>query len=63
VGKKIFKTFLNEVFFYMSPVSTTTVVHLELEMILMGFSEAWGKLIHEKKPEVENLVALSLESI
>jgi hypothetical protein len=26
----------------------------------MGCSEAWGKLIHEKKPEVENLVALSL---
>jgi hypothetical protein len=51
-------------------VSTTPVVHLELpispriiEKILSGLLEyfgAWGKLIHEKKPEVENLVALSL---
>jgi hypothetical protein len=29
------------------------------EMALMGYSGAWGNLIH-KKPEVENLVALSL---
>jgi hypothetical protein len=29
-------------------------------MALMGYSGAWGKLIHEKKPEVENLVVLSL---
>jgi hypothetical protein len=26
----------------------------------MVYSGAWGKLIHEKKPEVENLVPLSL---
>ncbi len=42
-------------------------VHLELqylreflkkyEMALIGYSEAWGKLIHEKNPELENLVA------
>ncbi len=63
MAKKIFKTFLIEVFFYLSLVSTTPVVHLELKMILMGYSDVWGKLIHEKKPEVENLVALSLESI
>ncbi len=29
-------------------------------MVPMGYSAAEGKLIHEKKPEVENLVALSL---
>jgi hypothetical protein len=28
----------------------------------MLYSGAWGKLIQEKKPEVENLVALSLEA-
>jgi hypothetical protein len=26
----------------------------------MVYSGAWGKLIHENKPEVENLVTLSL---
>jgi hypothetical protein len=34
------------------PVSTTLAVHLELGTL--------GILIHEKKPEVENLVALSV---
>jgi hypothetical protein len=29
-------------------------------MNLMIYSGAWEKLIHEKKPEVENLVTLSL---
>ncbi len=29
-------------------------------IMLYCYSGAWGKLIHEKKPEVENLVALSL---
>jgi hypothetical protein len=28
--------------------------------VLRGYSEAWGKLIHEKKPEAKNLVTLSL---
>jgi hypothetical protein len=31
----------------------------KIETALKGYSGAWGKLIHEK-PEVENLVALSL---
>jgi hypothetical protein len=30
-------------------------------MALMVNFGAWGKLVHEKNPEVENLVALSLE--
>ncbi len=40
--------------------------HLEMwifeknEMALMGYSGAWGTLIHEKNPEVKNLVTLSL---
>jgi hypothetical protein len=29
-----------------------------LEMFLMLFSVAWGKKIHEKKPEAKNLVTL-----
>jgi hypothetical protein len=47
-----------EDFFYMPPVSTTPLVHLELrisprifekfETDLMVYSGAWGKLIHEK---------------
>jgi hypothetical protein len=49
-------------------VSTTPVVNLEplrkfskkFEMALMAYSGAWGKLIHEKKPKVENLMTLSL---
>jgi hypothetical protein len=50
-------------------VSTTLVVYLEMgisqlifekETALLGYSGAWGKLVHEKKPEVENLAALSL---
>ena len=32
----------------------------KFETALMGYSGAWGKLIREKKLEVENLVALSL---
>jgi hypothetical protein len=32
----------------------------KFETTLMVYSRAWGKLIHEKKPEVENLVTLSL---
>jgi hypothetical protein len=34
----------------------------KLETALMGYSGSWRKLIHEKKLEVENLVALSLLS-
>jgi hypothetical protein len=29
-------------------------------MTLMLFSGAWGKMIHEKKPEAKKLVTLSL---
>ncbi len=32
----------------------------KFEMILMLLPEAWGKAIHEKKPEAKNLVTLSL---
>ncbi len=32
----------------------------KFETTLMGYSGAWGKLIFDEKPEVENLVALSL---
>jgi hypothetical protein len=32
----------------------------KFEMTLMFFSGAWGKVIHEKKPEAKNLVTLSL---
>jgi hypothetical protein len=68
-SKKIIKTFLNDDFFHLPLSSTTPLVNLELrireflkkfETALMAFSGAWGRLIH-KKPEVENLVALSLE--
>jgi hypothetical protein len=31
----------------------------EKTTVLLVYSGAWGKLIHEKKPEVENLVTLS----
>jgi hypothetical protein len=65
------KTFMIEDFFHLPLVSTTPVVHLELqisqrilekfETALMVYSGAWGKLIHEKKPEVKNFVTLSLE--
>ncbi len=68
---KIIKTFLIENFFYLPPVLMTPVVRLKLqispqilekcETALMGYSGAWGKLIHErKKPVVANLAALSL---
>jgi hypothetical protein len=32
----------------------------KFETALLGYSGAWGKLSHEKKPEVENLEALTL---
>ncbi len=32
----------------------------KLEMVIMGYSGAGGKLIHKKKPEAKNLVTLSL---
>jgi hypothetical protein len=52
------------------PVSLVPVVHLDLRIspqifekfktTLTLFSGAWWKLIHEKKPEAKNLVALPL---
>jgi hypothetical protein len=55
---KIIKIFLFEDFFHLPPVSTTPVVNLELqylrefskkfETVLMGYSGAGGKMIHEK---------------
>jgi hypothetical protein len=33
---------------------------LKFEMILMLFSGAWTKMIHEKNPEAKNIVTLSL---
>ncbi len=57
-SNKIIKIFLIEDFFHLPPVSATPVVNLELrilrdfwkkfEMVLMGYSGAWGKLIHKK---------------
>jgi hypothetical protein len=51
-------------------VSTTPVVHLKLRISPRIFEKirngpdgilwGWGELIHEKKPEVENLVTLSI---
>jgi hypothetical protein len=67
---KIINNFLLEDFSQLQPVSTTPVIHLEprisprifekFEMAVMVYSGAWGKLIHAKKPEVKNLVTLSL---
>jgi hypothetical protein len=62
--------FLIEDFFHLPPVSTTPVVHIELRIsprifekirnCRNGILRGLGKLVHEKKPEVENLVTLSL---
>jgi hypothetical protein len=61
-----------EDFSHLPPVSKTRVVHLcmsceylpeflnKFETALMIYSGAWGKLVHEKNHEVENLVTLSL---
>jgi hypothetical protein len=68
---KIFKTFLIENVFHLSPVSTTPVVHLELRIsprifekfesaIPYGDIEGLGGNRFMKKPDVENLVSLSL---
>jgi hypothetical protein len=58
-----------EDFSHLLRLSTTPVVHLELqtspqinekfETALMVYSGAWGKLIHEKN-QVENIMTLSL---
>ncbi len=68
--KDIMKIFLTEHFFHLPPVSTTPVVHLELrisprifEKIRNGPSSiitGLGETDPCRKPEVKNLVALSL---
>ncbi len=70
---KIIKIFLIEDFFYLPPVSTTPVVHLDLRISPRICEKIWngpnGKLrrVGEtdswKKPEVENPVTLSLKTI
>jgi hypothetical protein len=42
-----------------SVVNISKNVRKKFETALMRYSDAWGKRIHEKKPEVENLVPLS----
>ncbi len=68
--KEIMKTFLIEDFFHWPPMSTTPVVHLELRISPRIFKKIWngpngiirglGETDPRRKPEVENLVALSL---
>jgi hypothetical protein len=60
-----------EDFLHLPPVSLTPVANLELripprikkkfETDLMVYSGAWGKLIPEKKPEVENHVTAGIK--
>jgi hypothetical protein len=62
MSKHIIKTFLIEDFFHLPPLSTTPVMHIELkikylhefskklETTILGYSGAWRKLIHDKKP-------------
>jgi hypothetical protein len=70
VSKQIIKTFRIEVFFIcyrcqehrwctLSSEYLREFSGKKIKTALMGDSGAWGKLIHEKKPEVENLVTLS----
>ncbi len=59
-----------EDFFHLPPMSMTPVVHLELQISLWIFEKIWngpnvilrglGETDSWKKPEVENLVTLSL---
>jgi hypothetical protein len=68
--KEILQIFLIEDFFHLPPVSMTPVVHLELSISLRifekiqndsnGIFRGLGETDSCKKPEVENLVALSL---
>ncbi len=68
---KIIKIFLMEDFFHLPPVSMTPVVHVELWISPRIFEKIWngtngilrglGETDWWKKPEVEILVALSLE--
>ncbi len=67
---KIIKIFLIEDFFHLPPLSTTPMVHVELHISPQIVEKIWngsndilrglGETDSWKKPEVENLVALSL---
>jgi hypothetical protein len=71
VSKKIIETFLIEFFPFATSVNNTggcgapvsceylSEFSKKLENPQMGYSGAWGKLIHEN-PEVDNLVSRSL---
>jgi hypothetical protein len=50
----------NSNFFQIQNSAKQTCSQLLDNFAVIGYSEAWGKLIHEKKPEVANLMALSL---
>ncbi len=68
--KELMKIFLIEVFFYLPPVLTTPVLHLDLRISPQIFEKirngpnviirGLGETDPCKKPEVKNLVALSL---
>jgi hypothetical protein len=68
--KEIMKIFQIEDFFHLPPVSTTPVVHLELQISPRIFEKiqngpnsifrGLGETDPSRKPEVKNLVALSL---
>jgi hypothetical protein len=70
---KRIKIFLIEDFFHLPPVSTTPVVHLEPQISPRIFKKirngrngtlrCLGETDSRKKPEVENLVALSLQGL
>ncbi len=76
LSKKILKSFLIEDYFHLPPVSKTPLVHLELwisprifkkefKAVLMVYSGAWGKLIHEinLKSKIPSTVPLNVQSI
>jgi hypothetical protein len=70
MSKQIIKTFMIEDFFHLLLVSTTPVVRFELPISPQIFDKIWnspngilrglGETDSWKKPEVENLVTLSL---
>ncbi len=61
VPTKLLKIFLIEdIFHFHLELRISPRIFENFETALMVYSGAWGKLIHEKKPEVKNLVALSL---
>jgi len=73
VQNKLWKLFWLKIFLPLPPVSKTPVVHLELGISRQNFEKIWngpngiirglGETDPCRKPEVENLVALSLSYI